>query len=190
MKKQKKYQKSTLLKVLETMCGILFAIALMLLIWDIQLKNNTVNNSGENFTPATPYGEETGAPALRIDRNATEKRTKEQEETDKNVAIPGFKTMTIPAGKERVSVDFYNPENNSGYYYLSFELRVPDVNGNYETLYTSDLVEAGKHLYQIVLNHALSAGIYEHSVLHIQPYKVDDFAPTNNADVEFILKVE
>ena len=32
------------------MCGILFAIALMLLIWDIQLKNNTVNNSGENFT--------------------------------------------------------------------------------------------------------------------------------------------
>ena len=190
MKKRKKYQKSMLLKVLETMCGILFAIALMLLIWDIQLKNNTVKNSGLNVTPETSYVQDTGTPVLRIDQNATGERKEDLVEPEKNVAIPGYKTITIPAGTDHVPVDFYNPENNSGYYYLSFELRVPDVNGNYETLFTSDLVEAGKHLYQIVLNHPLSAGVYEHSILHVQPYTVNDLTMTNNADVEFTLKVE
>ena len=96
MKKQKKYQKSMLLKVLETMCGILFAIALMLLIWDIQLKNSTVKKSGLNVTPETSYVQETGTPVLRIDQNATGKRTGDPEKSEKNVAIPGFKTMTIP----------------------------------------------------------------------------------------------
>ena len=191
MKKRKRNQKSTLLRVLETMCGFLFAIALMLLIWDIQLKQNRIsNNIGNNVLPATPYVESSKKTDLHIDQNAAGKRTNDPVEPEKNVAIPGFKTMTIAAGKDHVSVDLYNPESNLGYYYLSFELKVPVSNGNYETLYKSDLVEGSKHLYQVILNHALSAGVYERSILHVQPYKVDDLTPTNNADVEFTLIVE
>lgn len=189
MKKRKRNQKSTLLRVLETMCGFLFAIALMLLIWDIQLKQNRIsNNIGNNVLPATPYVESTNRADLHIDENATRDGPPPVE--IKGISIPGYKEITISAGKETVAVDFFNPEENAGKYYLSFELRVPDVNGVYNTLFVSDLIEAGKHLYQITLNHALSAGIYERSILHIQPYTVNNHTPTNNADVEFTLYVK
>ncbi len=190
MKKRKKNQKSTLLRVLETMCGILFAIALMLLIWDIQLKNNTSIKMETHIISATPYVTVNNTPALHIDQSAIEEKPAEMEELERNVAIPGFKTMTVSANTNTVSVDLYNPERNSGYYYLSFQFKVPDGNGNYETLYTSDLVEGGKHLYQITLNHVLTAGVYEHCILHVQPYTVKDLTPTNNADVEFTLTVK
>ena len=191
VKKRKKNQKSTLLRVLETMCGILFAFALMLLIWDIQLKNSSIQKDSRlNIPSNTPNVIVTNPPDLHIDQNATEERTKDSSEVEKHVAIPGYKTMSFPAGTDIVSVDLYNPEINTGLYYLIFELKVPYKFGNYEVLYKSELVEGGKHLYQINLSHSLSAGIYEHCILHIQPYKVDDLAETNNVDVEFTLKVE
>ena len=190
MRKRKRSQKSTLLRVLETLCGILFAIALMLLIWDIQLKSNSIlRNSGLNTTNTTPDVAATGTPSLQIDQNATDEKAAEHSEPEKNVAIPGYKTMTFAAGSKTVSVDLFNPEKNTGYY-LTFEVRIPDSEGYYETLYTSDLVEGGKHLYQITLSHALSAGIYERCILHVQPYTVDELTPTNNADVEFTLIVK
>ena len=188
MKIRKRNQKSTILRVLETICGFLFAIALMLLIWNIQLKKgNYAEGRVADTTPPTQNAEVTDSPILQIDQNATGERKAEQE---RNVVIPGWKTMTFADGKDTVSVDLYNPEKNAGYYYLTFELRVPDTEGNYETIYTSDLVEAGKHLYQITLSHALSAGVYERCILHIQPYTVEGLTPTNNADVEFTLTVQ
>ena len=193
MKKRKKSQKSPLLKVLETMCGILFGFALMLLIWDIRLKakNPAEQTSAlaENTASTTVTMTITPTPNLRIDQNATEEKPAEAAEPERNVAIPGYKTMNFAADTETVSVDLYNPEKNTGYYYLTFEIRVPDSTGNYETLYTSDLVEGGKHLYQITLSHALTAGVYERCILHVQPYTVNELTPTNNADVEFTLNV-
>ena len=190
MRKRKRSQKSTLLRVLETLCGILFAIALMLLIWDIQVKNmnNNPGNSKSDMPPPTQYTAAAETPDLRIDQNATSDAPPAIEL--QGISIPGYKEITIASGSNEVSVDFYNPDINIGKYYLRFELRVPDNNGTYETLYTSDLVEAGKHIYQITLSHGLAAGIYKHSILHIQPYRVDGSTQTNNADVEFTLIVK
>ena len=191
-KVKKRKQKSTLLKVLETFCGILFGFALMLLIWDISLKNRNSNGrtetNAENTASTTVIMTVTPTLNLRIDQNATSDAQSPIE--IQGVAIPAYKGITVPAGKTDVSVDFFNPESNQSKYYLSFELKVPDSIGTYETLYTSDLVEAGKHIYQITLSHALAAGVYEHSILHVQPYKVDGLTPTNNADVEFTLNVK
>ena len=189
MKKRKKNQKSTLLRVLETMCGILFAFALMLLIWDIQLKKSSITmNSDMNAIPSTPYVNTTDAPNLRIDQNATSDGPPETE--IEGISIPGLKEITISSGKETVAIDLYNPEQNIGKYYLRFELKVPDAAGVYETLFVSDLVEGGKHLYRIRMNHSLPAGTYNEAILHIQPYTVENLTPTNNADVKFTLFVE
>lgn len=189
MRKRKRSQKSTLLKVLETLCGILFAIALMLLIWDIQLKNNSILNSIVSELPSvTPYVEALRTPDLKVDQNATKDGPPVAE--IHGISIPGYKEITISSGKEKVAVDFFNPEENSGKFYLSFELRVPDANGVYDTLFVSNLIEGGKHLYQITMKHPLTAGAYEKAVLHIQPYTVDNLTPTNNVDVEFTLFVK
>ena len=100
---------------------------------------------------------------------------------EQGVTIPGMTALTIPAGQTRVRFDFFNPTENSGLYYLTFELDVY-INGKPETLYSSGLVEAGKRLEEITLLHPLEAGEYSAAV-HIQPYRISDNSPTNNADI-------
>ena len=102
--------------------------------------------------------------------------------------IAGRGSLTFPAGKREVPVDFYNPEDNAETYYLTFELRLL-VGEEYETLYTSGLVEPGKHLYRITLSRELEPGDYE-AVIHVQPYRMDEERkPTNNADMRIRLYV-
>ncbi len=190
MKRQRRYRKSTILLVLEILCGLLFVVALILLIQDIQVKNNTFKNTGSDIAPPVQTAEAVNVPGLDIDKNATEKKETEPIKSERNVSIPGFKTLRFASGTDVVSVDLYNPEKNAGLYYLTFELKIPDGSGSYETLYESGYVEGGKHLYEITLNHAMDEGVYEHCILHVQPYTVDDRTPTNNADIEFTLRVE
>ncbi len=100
----------------------------------------------------------------------------------KGVTISGMTQMYFPAGETKVSAKLVNPEENSGLYYLTFELRVK-TDGAYETLYTSDLVAPGEQAEQITLSHPLEKGEYS-AVLHIQPYHIgNELSPTNNADI-------
>ena len=105
------------------------------------------------------------------------------ETSEPDISIPGWGEITILANKTDISsVDFYNPEENTEYY-LTFELRQLDSSAQgYEVLYTSGLVEAGKHIQHITLSRALSAGEYNASVF-IQPYRVSDQSPTNCAEI-------
>lgn len=97
------------------------------------------------------------------------------------IAIPGWGKITIPADQKEVSVDFPNPEANTGKYYLTFELRLKDTG---EVLYTSGLVPPGKHIQHITLSRELEKGTYK-AVIHVQPYKMDQAqTPTNNANME------
>ena len=107
------------------------------------------------------------------------------------VAIPGWGTMTIPPGTTRITtVDFYNPEANNGTYYLTFELLIPKTgtNGEYESIYKSDLIPPGLHVQTINLTRPLSTGTYD-AVIHVQPYRIADRSPTNNADMKTTLIV-
>ncbi len=105
------------------------------------------------------------------------------------VSIPGWGTITIPANKTEVTVDFYNPKQNEGQYYLTFELRLPDGNGGYEVLYRSGLIQAGNHIQKITLSRGLSEGIYN-AVIFVQPYRMDGATPTNNLETQTLLVVK
>ena len=106
-----------------------------------------------------------------------------------NVAIPGWGKITIPAGTTHVtSIDFYNPERNEGLYYLTYALLLPTAGGESEVLYQSDAIPPGKHIQSITLSRPLDAGTYS-AVIHVQPYRMSDETPTNNANMKTTLVV-
>jgi len=150
----------------------------------------------------TGCGKEEEAPAARqggvgltIDENAGDYVAPTQQETEAKpgVAIPGWGSFTFPPNTTELAgmVDFYNPEANEGYYYLTYELRLPDDSEQgYEVLYSSQLIPPGKHIQTITLNRGLEAGDYE-AIIHVQPYTMDDsMTPTNNADMKTTLHVQ
>ena len=120
---------------------------------------------------------------LIIDSGAGDYVAPTQTQTGNNVAIPGWGSITIPANQQTVSVDFFNPEANEGLYYLTFKLTLSDTG---EVLYESNAVPPGKHIQTITLSRALPAGNYD-AVVHVQPYRMLDETPTNNADMEITL---
>lgn len=167
-----KSNKKTILIVL--LCIIL---ALMGVGIGIKIAGNSNNAAG-------------GGVGLTIDKNAGEYVAPEVDTTPtQGVAIPGWGSLTIPPNTKKVTVDFMNPIQNEGLYYLTFELRL--LNGNdYEVLYTSGLVEPGLHIQSIELSRGLPAGEYD-AVVHVQPYRMDEAkTPTNNADMELNLIVK
>ena len=92
------------------------------------------------------------------------------------VAIPGWSKMTIPANTRDIAVDFFNPEANSGYYSMTFELSLEDTG---EVLFTSGLILPGKRLTTITLHAPVPAGEYN-AILTVQPYTIAGMEPTNN----------
>ena len=123
---------------------------------------------------------------LIIDSGAGDYVKPTQTQSEPNVAIPGWGSITIPANQQTVSVDFYNPERNEGLYYLTFKLILSSTG---EVLYESNAVPPGKHIQTITLSRALPAGTYDASV-HVQPYRLSDETPTNNADMKTTLIVK
>lgn len=101
-----------------------------------------------------------------------------------NVAIPGWRVITIAANTTDVVVDFFNPEDNAGAFYLTFAITLAGEN---ETLWSSGLVEPGSHVRNITLSHPVEAGEYTGCTLHVQPYFMSDKTPANNANMEFTL---
>ena len=83
----------------------------------------------------------------------------EEEETpggvEEGIQIPGYESITIPAGTTEVSVELMNPEENNVYFEISFYLPETD-----ETIYTSKMIQPGQHLYEITLDRAMEAGEY------------------------------
>lgn len=129
---------------------------------------------------------------VTIDPDASVKQPSNAVNDDEQgVAISGRDYITIPAGQKEAAVDFYNPKENKNLYYLTFELRLyDDKEQDYEVLYTSGLVEPGKHIQKITLSRSLEKGVYT-AVIHVQPYRMDEQRSiTNNADMKIYLIVK
>jgi hypothetical protein len=141
--------------------------------------------SGDHFDP-TPTRPTINQNVPTIDPDAGEyiEPTKKPGEAG-GIAIPGWGRITIPANTtDNIVVDFYNPEENANKYYLTFELRLPaDNEQGYEVLYASGLIDPGLHIQSISLNRALEPGEYD-AIIHVQPYRYDTKAKTNNADLK------
>lgn len=145
---------------------------------------------------AIPAATETPVPTaeLEIDPNAGELVTPTPAPTEPGVAIPGWGSITLPAGVTEAATTLKNPEANEGWYYLTFEMRLPTVDEetgeeSYEVLFTTGLIPPGQYCNQVTLTRALEAGEYN-VILHVQPYRMSDKTPTNNADTETLLIVE
>lgn len=167
---------------------LLFIIFLML--WIMLLSKEKSDEKLAETTAATENS--SFGVRLIIDPNAENGTFYEDDKTwEQGVVIPGWESLIIPAGKKDVAVDFYNPKENEGMYYLTFELRLCDSSEQgYEVLYASGLVEPGKHIDQITLFRGLEKGTHE-AVIHVQPYRMnEEKAFTNNADIRIVLIVK
>ena len=103
------------------------------------------------------------------------------------ISIPGWTAIRLPAGVTEADVSFHNPEENTGYYDLSFTLKLKDTG---EILFTTGLVKPGYRCSRVELNRTLVPGEYQ-AVLSVQPYLQDEArTPTNNAELEILLIVE
>lgn len=128
---------------------------------------------------------------LEEDPAAGEYQPPDEDTEEDGIAIPGWGKLYLDANETRATVDFYNPKENAGQYYLTFELRLPDPQdgSSYEVLYKSGLVKPDLHIQQIQLSRPLEAGTYD-AIIHVQPYRMDDQqTPTNNADMKTVLIV-
>ena len=142
------------------------------------------------FPAAAPNdgGSSSQGGGLVIDPNAGEYVAPERAP---GVTIPGFGSMTIPANtKELKGINLYNPIENEGWYYLTFKLCLLDDNEQVsEVLYASQLVPPGQYIQDITLSRGLKAGTYE-AVMLVQPYRIADKSPTNNADLRMMIIVK
>ena len=143
---------------------------------------------GVPFFPATTPndgGSSSQGGGLVIDPNAGEFV---EPERAPGVTIPGFGSMTIPANtKELKGINLYNPIENEGWYYLTFKICLLDKNEEVsEVLYASQLVPPGQYLQDITISRGLPAGTYN-ALMQVQPYRIEDKSPTNNADLRIII---
>lgn len=200
----KRKKESTLITVLEWICGITLVAAIVTTVW-ASLAYRDRNGRflpGMKETVAEPAKPQTlqsagtlmpNASDLERDPNATSATPvpqQVQEGAFKNVSVAGFKSLRITANTTEVSVDFYNPEDNKGEYLMTFEMLLPTTSGEYESVYTSGLVDAGQHLRNISLSRPVPMGVYEKCMLRVQPYFAKSGDPTNVAEILFTLTAE
>ena len=168
------------LKILVAVMAVLLILCGTWIIW-----------GGVPFFPATTPndgGSSSQGGGLMIDPNAGEYVKPEQ---PPGVTIPGFGKMTIPANtRELKGIDLYNPTENEGWYYLTFKLCLLDESDQVsEILYESQLLPPGLYIQDITLSRGLAKGTYE-AVMQVQPYRIADNSPTNNADLRLTIIVK
>ena len=103
-------------------------------------------------------------------------------DTSGGIAIPGWGSITIPAGQTEVDVNLMNPEDNAGKYDMMFTVTLA---GEDEPLAETGLIPAGQSALKLHLAKPLDPGEYDATVL-VQPYRTDGSA-TNNAEIQIVL---
>ena len=120
-----------------------------------------------------------------LDSNASETASNDgnNEEADKpeGIRIPGYPSITVPADTTDIEMNLENPVGNPCYF--TFEIVLSDTG---ETIYKSDMVEPGKVITNVKLQHPLAAG--EHNaVIKISTASLTDGKTMNGANVETVL---
>ncbi|MCC8120697.1 MAG: hypothetical protein LIO42_01630 [Oscillospiraceae bacterium] len=134
--------------------------------------------TAEGFTP------ELDPDAQDWDGGALTDATAGEESVSTGIQIPGYPSITIPAGEETVSVALLNPEGNPCYF--TFTLVLKDTQ---EVLYTSGMVAPGQAITSITMSRALEAGEYD-AVIQITTASLEDGSAMNGANVETTLIVQ
>lgn len=134
------------------------------------------------------FGEDDTPVTADLDENA-EDYTGDRDvyQGDKNtdtISIPGFDIMNLQAGVKEQSVNLYNPEQNTCYFRMTLLLE------DGTELWSSDLLEPGKAIYNITLNQTLEAGEYENASIRYECFTMDgNMTQLNGADMKMTLNV-
>ena len=113
-----------------------------------------------------------------------------------NISIPGYESLDFKAGKEKQSVDFYNPDENTCFFRISLVIKDETDTANGEegnageetVLWTSDFIEPGEHVKSIKLRKELESGEYT-ATLKYECFRLQDKTPLNGSNVELTLNV-
>ena len=160
--------------------------------------NNQDSSADDPTTETTAVSsEETAEESSEIpsfdDNQDTYHAETSSEDPERNIIMPGWTEFTIPKDTTDIQsgVDFFNPDENAGYYYMTFELFVDlEGNGDYTSVYRSGLVEPGNHIQKITLDAPIPAGDYA-SYVFLRPYSIADLEkPLNTGKVEITLHVK
>ncbi|MDO4272500.1 MAG: hypothetical protein Q4D16_02425 [Eubacteriales bacterium] len=103
---------------------------------------------------------------------------------NKNITLPGYPKIYIPAGQTDVDVAFSNPEGNPCYF--TFQLVLKDSG---EVLYESKQVPPGEAITKASLSRPLEAGEYP-ATLKIVTASIVDLSAMNGANMETVLEVK
>lgn len=103
--------------------------------------------------------------------------------SQQGIKIPGYESISLPAGQEDVKIAFLNPEGNPCYF--TFELVLDDTG---ETLYASKMVAPGKAIQEETLSRSLDAGEYG-ATIKVSTYSLEDQTQMNGANVKTKLLV-
>ncbi|MDO5385186.1 MAG: hypothetical protein Q4F08_10025, partial [Rikenellaceae bacterium] len=118
---------------------IALVVIAILLIANLAVVAMLMNRNSEPAPAATPTPAATAAPTpeptaaptptpeLEIDPNAGALITPTPAPQEPGIAIPGWGSITLPAGVTEAQVALKNPEDNADWYYLTFELRLPKL---------------------------------------------------------------
>ena len=121
----------------------------------------------------------------------TEKLKREEVSAEPGIVIDGYPVIEAEAGKQEIkNINLRNAAENKDWYYISYELRLPDESEKgYEVLFRTDLIEPGNTVMDVILTRPLNVGEYE-CILHVQPYYISNLNETNNADMSTVLLVK
>ena len=137
-----------------------------------------------NMLSVSTYNTPTEKPKLVIDPNAGPSPTPAP--TAPGIAIPGWAGLSLPAGITEADVPLYNPDANTDWYYLTFELRLKETD---EVIFSTGLIPPGLYCNKVTLSRPLEKGTYECTMV-VQPYFIREVpTPTNNAVFDILLSV-
>lgn len=99
-----------------------------------------------------------------------------------NIAIPGYETLSLAAGKTTQTVYLKNPPENAATFVMTLALE------GGETLWTGEALHPGEAFTRITLTRTLDAGEYP-ATLRYDCYSTADNSPLNGAEIKLNLKV-
>lgn len=103
--------------------------------------------------------------------------------TERGIAIPGYESITLPAGECEVDLILPNPTDNPCNFW--FTLTLVETG---EELYRSGMIPPGMAVTKVTLSHALEVGDYT-VVISIRTASVSDGVPMNGAALSVPLRV-
>ena len=99
-----------------------------------------------------------------------------------NIAIPGYETLSLAAGKKTQTVYLKNPPENAAAFVMTLAL------DDGTALWTGEALQPGEAFTRITLSRALRAGEYP-ATLRYDCFSLNDNTPLNGAEVKLTIEV-